>query len=1094
MFPFWNVAIAPVLEAGSVRRLVEIGALRGENTKQIIDRLGPETELHVIDPVPDFDPSEHERRFAGQYIFHQDLSINVLGGLPPMDAALVDGDHNWFTVYHELRLLRQVARDADAPLPILILHDVGWPYGRRDLYYDPETVPAEFRQPWDTKGIRIGESDLVKGTGGLNPTMCNATHEGGPRNGVMTALDDWLAEHDRPVRVVVLPVYFGLAIVVEEERLARQPALAAELDRLESIRGKDQLLRLTEDMRLRAMVFQHTVYYPGQERERRLTSKYLRTVKAALLNEHYLENESRLAHLTSRMRDGRKAEARILRDPVRHDQDTWRRLLRERTGAAGANEQSPPSFIPYTAMGRTRLDHLERCLDAVRNAKVAGDLVECGTGHGGGAIFMRAWLDAHELPTTRVWVADRFRAAPEPDKSPTMPAQGVSGFQPDLNLVRDGFERFDLLDERVKFLQGTLAAALADAALERISVLRIGRGLDAEARDVLDQLYDRVSVGGWVIVEDHPDAPAHAEVAAFRAARGITGPLDRVDESTIAWRKTGGEGVVPALDVAPAVGLPRVPLAPPAPTDAIDLTVVVVFYNMRREAERTLRSLSRSYQEGIADVSYEIVVIDNGSAPEERLDRAFVESFGPEFRLLEPEGRPDPSPVMALNQGIRAGRGRNFALMIDGAHVVTPGIVRFGLAGLTTYEPAIVATQQWYVGPGQQGDAMDDGYDQVYEDRLFESIDWPRTGYRLFEISHFIGDRDWLDGLWESNCIFVGRATLEQVGCFDESFSVAGGGYANLELYERLGSAPDITVATILGEGSFHQLHGGDTTNQPDAAHRRAKVFGYSQQYADMRGRAFRGPGKPIHYVGSIGSPAARRTRARRLSAEAFAAGAQAGDVDGPPSSPIPMADELGVAFTEAVYRTMPWTKTSWLGRPIETPPTDLLAYQEIIASVRPDYVVETGTGDGGRTLFLASICELVGHGRVISVDPEERADRPQHPRITYVTGRAHLDETADKVRGEVGNGRALVVLGSVTDRYKTSEEFDRYSALVPVGSYVVVTDTVVNGHPVWAGFGPGPTEAVKQILARNGGFVADPDMVKYALSFNPGGYLRRVT
>ena len=80
----------------------------------------------------------------------------------------------------------------------------------------------------------------------------------------------------------------------------------------------------------------------------------------------------------------------------------------------------------------------------------------------------------------------------------------------------------------------------------------------------------------------------------------------------------------------------------------------------------------------------------------------------------------------------------------------------------------------------------------------------------------------------------------------------------SVELYERLGSSPDVTVATILGEGSFHQIHGGDTTNQIDPAERRARVYGYSQQYAELRGRAFRGPGKPIHYVGSITSPAAR--------------------------------------------------------------------------------------------------------------------------------------------------------------------------------------------------------------------------------------------
>jgi cephalosporin hydroxylase len=84
-------------------------------------------------------------------------------------------------------------------------------------------------------------------------------------------------------------------------------------------------------------------------------------------------------------------------------------------------------------------------------------------------------------------------------------------------------------------------------------------------------------------------------------------------------------------------------------------------------------------------------------------------------------------------------------------------------------------------------------------------------------------------------------------------------------------------------------------------------------------------------------------------------------------------------------------------------------------------------------------------------------------------------------------------VLGGCADRAATARQFEAYADLVGVGSYVVVTDTVVNGRPVWPSFGPGPFEAVKQILNFHGEFVADPDMEKYALSFNPGGFLRRV-
>src|SRR5262249_428669 len=109
MFPFWQVAIAPILEAAAAKRVVEIGALRGDTTVLVLDLLGPEAEFHVIDPVPQFDPSEHEQRFPGRYFMHRDISHNVLPVLEPMDVALIDGDHNWFTVYNELRMLADTA-------------------------------------------------------------------------------------------------------------------------------------------------------------------------------------------------------------------------------------------------------------------------------------------------------------------------------------------------------------------------------------------------------------------------------------------------------------------------------------------------------------------------------------------------------------------------------------------------------------------------------------------------------------------------------------------------------------------------------------------------------------------------------------------------------------------------------------------------------------------------------------------------------------------------------------------------------------------------------------------------------------------------
>jgi len=320
-----------------------------------------------------------------------------------------------------------------------------------------------------------------------------------------------------------------------------------------------------------------------------------------------------------------------------------------------------------------------------------------------------------------------------------------------------------------------------------------------------------------------------------------------------------------------------------------------------------------------------------------------------------------------------------------------------------------------------------------------------------------------------------------------------GGGYANLELYERLGAAPDVNVVTILGEGSFHQVHGGTTTNVADPQDRRETIVGYADHFAELRGRQFRGAGKTLHYIGTM-FPRAQRTRARRMTASLFHKGVISTGPDGQPTDPTPIPDELKESFVDAFWHSLAWRDTKWLGHRVSKAPTDLLAYQEIVQRVRPDWIIETGTGNGGRALFLASICELIDHGQVVSIDPHVAEQRAEHPRITYVEGQAQDPAVSARVRELVGDApHALVVLGSQPGtNLRIEDEFRVYAPLVPVGSYVIVENTIVNGHPVWPGFGPGPLEAVKRILAANGDFVSDTKMEKFGLTFNPDGFLKR--
>jgi cephalosporin hydroxylase len=187
------------------------------------------------------------------------------------------------------------------------------------------------------------------------------------------------------------------------------------------------------------------------------------------------------------------------------------------------------------------------------------------------------------------------------------------------------------------------------------------------------------------------------------------------------------------------------------------------------------------------------------------------------------------------------------------------------------------------------------------------------------------------------------------------------------------------------------------------------------------------------------------------------------------------------------------WKNTHWRGVPAHKCPLDLWVYQEIIQELRPDVIVETGTYQGGSALYFADLCDLVGHGEVISIDIDPQPGLPEHDRITYLLGSSTAEEILEKVRADVGERTAMVVLDSDHSAEHIGNELRAYSPLVTVGSYLIVEDTNVNGNPILPGWGPGPREAVEEFLRGNDDFVVDESREKFFMTFNPGGYLKRV-
>jgi cephalosporin hydroxylase len=189
------------------------------------------------------------------------------------------------------------------------------------------------------------------------------------------------------------------------------------------------------------------------------------------------------------------------------------------------------------------------------------------------------------------------------------------------------------------------------------------------------------------------------------------------------------------------------------------------------------------------------------------------------------------------------------------------------------------------------------------------------------------------------------------------------------------------------------------------------------------------------------------------------------------------------------------WSNTFWLGTPAQKCPLDLWIYQELLHELQPAVIVETGTASGGSALFLASICDLLGHGRIVSVDVATQPRRPTHERITYLTGSSTAPEIVKQVEEFVGDrAPVLVILDSDHARDHVLEELRLYAPLVSPGSYLIVEDTNVNGHPVSRDFGPGPMEAVAEFLRRSEEFSVDRGREKFFLTFNPNGFLRRQT
>ena len=276
------------------------------------------------------------------------------------------------------------------------------------------------------------------------------------------------------------------------------------------------------------------------------------------------------------------------------------------------------------------------------------------------------------------------------------------------------------------------------------------------------------------------------------------------------------------------------------------ISVIVNFFNNRREAVNTLHSLSPQYQAGAVD--YEVIAIDNGSS--QPLEPALFAALGPRFRYRFFETR-SKSPAAAINAAAREALGEELVVMIDGAHILTPGVLDGMHHAFNTFRSPFIATPPFHLGPKIQNQSVMEGYNQRVEDELLARSGWQGDGYRLFLASRSFADKGggWFGWLPESGCFGMSKSAYLEMGGLAEAFQAPGGGLVNLDFFQRAVSNPALQYVMLLGEGTFHQFHGGVASNAPGTNHPYPVLHA---EYKRIRGKDFFPPLRRPYFIGYI--------------------------------------------------------------------------------------------------------------------------------------------------------------------------------------------------------------------------------------------------
>jgi len=211
--------------------------------------------------------------------------------------------------------------------------------------------------------------------------------------------------------------------------------------------------------------------------------------------------------------------------------------------------------------------------------------------------------------------------------------------------------------------------------------------------------------------------------------------------------------------------------------------------------------------------------------------------------------------------------------------------------------------------------------------------------------------------------------------------------------------------------------------------------------------------------------------------------------------------EEIVIRFNQIYFNSGVIQRSTWMGVKIGQNPCDLWAMQEIIYQIKPDVIIETGTWFGGSALYYAMLLDQLGNsGKVITVDIDTYGDQaafefPAFQRnAIFLQGDSVSPDIINKIEELIGRGqKVMVTLDSLHTKEHVLKELQLYSRFVSPGSYLVVQDTNIHGHPVHPNFPEGPMEALMEFLKGRDDFVIDSSREKFLLTFYPNGYLKRI-